>query len=48
MRDLAIIDTTQRMLEHLQKFDSICMLGVGFDLQNYYAGLEYRKNSRLI
>ena len=45
MRDLAIIDTTQRMLEH-QSFDSICMLGVGFNAQDYYAGLEYSEESQ--
>ena len=45
MRDLAIIATTQRMLEH-QSFDSVCMLGVGFNAQDYYAGLEYSEESQ--
>ena len=39
MRDLAIIDVCQRMLEQ-QNFDSVCMLGVGYEQQDYYAGLE--------
>jgi hypothetical protein len=38
VRDMAIIDTTMRMLEH-SEFDSFAMLGVGLDHQDWTAGL---------
>lgn len=38
VRDLAIIDTTLRMLEH-SDFDSFAMMGVGLENQDWTAGL---------
>ena len=39
VRDLALIDTTMRMLEH-SDFDSFAMMGVSPENQNWTAGLE--------